>query len=213
MVAVDIVIADTRAAVIRNLQDTLGTFAHQFRADRVRVHIYHGRVEDWDEQGVCHVNPGNCAGVMRGALDRALLALMPGVDKDVDAMVTTWGTAVAGGDRKQLPLFSALLTRSTNHRWLLTSTTMIHPGPANHRGTRNAFHATHAALSMLTEANRAGMGIQRVVMPGVCTGHGRMNRADAARQMADAFRAVFCDDNIRADPTQAAHPRLMIDPQ
>jgi len=85
-------------------------------------------------------------------------------------------------------------------------------GRANYRGTRNAFHATHAALSMVISANRAGMGIWRVVMPGVCTGHNRMIRGEAATQMGEAFRAVFLDNTLMVDPTQAAHPRLMLLP-
>jgi O-acetyl-ADP-ribose deacetylase (regulator of RNase III) len=209
--AVTIVIADTRPAVIHALKQTLGTFADHFRPDHVRVVIHHGRVEDWDEEGVCFVNPGNALGEMTGALDRALLGMLPGVDADVRAIVNQWGKSARDGTR-HLPLFSAVLSRA-NNRWLITAPCMFVAGPQEFRDTRNAFHATHAALSMLVSANRAGMGIHRVVMPGVCTGHGRMNRANAARQMAEAFRAVFMDHNIAFDPQQAQHPRLMLLPR
>jgi O-acetyl-ADP-ribose deacetylase (regulator of RNase III) len=209
--ATTIVVVDSRAAVVRNLEVTLGTFVSQFRPDQVKVHIRKGRIEDWDEEGVCFVNPGNSLGVMDGALDSSLTALMPGVENDVNAMIQTFGDVAANGDR-YLPLFSSLLSRSSNNRWLITSPCMFLPGPIDYRSTRNAFHATHAALSMLIWANRAGMGIRKLIMPGVCTGHGRMNRAQAASQMADAFRAVFIDNKIIDDPTQALHPRLLLAP-
>lgn len=208
--AVEIVVADTRAAVVRALQSTLGTFASQFRPDQVVVSIQHASVQDLDEEGVCFVNPGNCVGNMRGALDRALVALLPGVEDDVRNMINTWGHVGREGMR-HLPLFSALLSYS-NNRWMITAPCVFAPGPRNYRGTRNAFHATHAALSMLISANRAGMKIRRVVMPGVCTGHGRMNRVEAATQMADAFRAVFLNNHIMNDPTQNNHLRLMLFP-
>jgi O-acetyl-ADP-ribose deacetylase (regulator of RNase III) len=206
-----IVIADTRSVVVRHLEATLGTFASQFRADQVQVQISNSPVQDWDEEGVCYVNPGNAAGVMSGRLDTALSSLMPDLSQDVAAMTRAWGKRAPDGT-PHLPLFAALLSRC-NKRWCITSPAVFLPGPTGHyRDTRNAFHATHAALSLLISANRAGMGIDRVVMPGVCTAHGRMNRAEAARQMADAFRAVFIDNNIITDPTQAAHPRLLLAP-
>lgn len=208
---VQVVISDTRKAVVRNLEQTLGTFASQFRPDRVKVYIHHGSIEDWDEPGVCFINAGNALGHMTGALDRTLLRLMPDVDRDVHAMIQLWGSTARDGTR-HLPLFSAMLSHA-NNRWLITSPCMFVAGPQDFRGTRNAFHATHAALSMLVSANRAGMGIRRVVMTGVCTGHGRMNRDDAAKQMADAFRAVFLNDLLDIDLHQALHPRLMLLPR
>jgi hypothetical protein len=204
-----IIIVDTREAIIRQLRQTLGTFVQHLRPDRVSVEIHHGNVQDWDAEGVCFINPGNCAGIMTGALDRVLVSLMPGVHADVQAMMQAHGDVDTDGSR-YLPMFSALLSRSDNGRWLLTAPCMWSPGVVSYRGTRHAFHSTHLALSMLICANRAGMNIRRVIMPGMCTGHGRLNRADAAHQMSDAFRAVFIDGNIVSDGTQTLHPRLLI---
>jgi len=208
--AVHIVITETRKSVLDALQRTLGTFVSQFPESRVRVSFHHGSVKDWDEEGVCFVNPGNCVGTMNGELDRVIATLLPGVEKDVNAITETWGTATSDGTR-HLPLFSAVLTH-LNNRWCITAPCMSVGGRANYRGTRNAFHATHAALSMVISANRAGMHIWRVVMPGVCTGHARMNRREAATQMGEAFRAVFLNNTLMVDPGQAAHPRLMLLP-
>ncbi len=206
--ALHITIADTRLAVVRNLRYALESLVPLLRG-RVQIDIVHGSVTECDAPGVCYVNGGNAYGIMRGKLDATLLRLMPRVDEDVRAMIAAWG-ATARDNTKHLPLFSAVLSRA-NQRWLITAPCMYHPGPQNFRGTRNAFHATRTALAMLISANRAGMDIKRVVMSGMCTGHGRMNRRDAAAQMADAFRAVFVDDNMPLDPSQAQHPRMIID--
>ncbi len=204
-----IVVCDTRLAVVRNLRNTLGTLIDQF-PKHFSVHIHHGRVEDWDEPGVCYVNGGNTVGDMRGALDAVIERLMPGVGDDVRAMATEHGTRDRDG-RPILPLFSAMLSR-VNDRWLITAPCTHVAGPKNFRGTRNSFHSTRIALSMLISARRAGMDISKVVMSGMCTGHGRLSRKEAAAQMTDAFRAVFMDDNMAIDPKQAAHPRLMMVP-
>ena len=207
----EIVCVDKRAAVVRHLKESLG--GTLCRRDVVTCTVHQGQIEDWDEDGVCFINPCNARGIMTGALDRTLLKLMPGLDTDVDAMRRTWGVTAPDGSR-HFPLFSALLTRTPNNRWCISSPCTYDTGGAREclRGTRHAFLATHAALSMVIAANRAGMGLRKIVLPGVCTGHGQMNRADAAHQMNDAFRAVFIDGNIARDPNQSLHPRLMMMP-
>lgn len=208
--AVHITLVDSCEAVVRHIQTTFATFLSQLRPDVVHVDIQHGRVEDFDGAGVCFVNPGNCRGRMTGTLDRILLALMPDVEDDVQAVIQAYGDVAPHTGERHLPMFSALMSRSRTGRWLLTAPCAESPGPGSCRGTRNAFHSTHLALSMIICANRAGMGIRRVVMPGMGTGQTRMNRAEVARQMCDAFRAVFIDANVVNDPSQAQHPRLLI---
>lgn len=208
----ELVVTDTREAVVRHLRTTLGTL--QIPASHgVTVRVEDGCVSRWDAPGVCYVNGGNTVGVMAGRLDTKLLELVPGCEPDVAQTIKTQGIRARDGTH-HLPLFSALLSRSPqNSKWLLNSPCMYLPGHHSARGTRNAFHATHTALSMVVTANRAGMNIRRVVMAGMCTGHGRMNRLEAARQMMDAVRAVFVDKRLVEDGTQAQHPRLLCNPQ
>ena len=206
-----IIVTDTRSAVVTALRKTLD---HLQIAPALHAHIeiHHGSVEAWDGPGTCFVNGGNSLGGMDGQLDACLKALVPGAEEDVLGVVRRLGDVARDGTR-HLPMFSALLSPSTDRsRYLLTTPCTYLPGPGNMRGTRNAFHATHVALSLLREATRAGLKITRVVMTGMCTGRGRMNRDEAAAQMTDAFRAAFIDDNLIVDPKQSKHPRLMRNP-
>lgn len=208
----ELILSDTRPAVVRALRATVGHLQIP-DARRVVIRIDDLPVSRWDDEGVCFVNGGNALGTMRGQLDRELSRLVPGAEADVEKVVQMYGETSRSGV-KHLPLFSALLSPSSpRSRWLLTAPCMYVSESRELRGTRNAFHATHTALSLIQEANRAGARIRRVVMTGICTGKGRMNRDDAASQMADAFRAVFIDDNMVVDPKQAQHPRLMLNPQ
>lgn len=208
----EIVITDTRAAVVNALRKMFTNFQIPV-ARKVSVRVEHGDVCVWDDgPGVCFVNGGNCVGDMSGKLDRAVLKLVPGAAKDVADAVVTHGDVTRQGVH-YLPLFSALLSPGDGGRWLLTVPCMYVGGPRDMRATRNAFHATHIALSQVYQALRAGVVLRRVVMTGMCSGHGRTNRDDMALQMLEAFRAVLVDDNMVVDPAQATHPRLMVNRQ
>jgi len=207
----EIIITDTRLAVVDALQKMFSNF--QIPASRrVTIRVEHGDVCVWDARNTCFVNAGNCVGDMSGKLDTVLLGLVPGAEKDVLRALSVHGDVSRGGVR-HFPLFSALMSPGTNGRWLLTAPCMYVGGPLDLRGTRNAFHATHTALSHLYQALRSGVVLDRVVMTGTCSGHGRMNRDVMAKQMFEAFRSVLVNDNMVFDPTQAAHPRLMLNRQ
>lgn len=200
---------DTRKVVVRHLHETLGTL--QLPAG-VTVKVESGCVSQWDAPGVCYVNGGNCVGDTSGVLDTKLCELAPGYAEDLARVVKDQGDTARDGTR-HLTLFSALLCRSSNSRWVVHAPCVYLHGQHSARGTRNAFHSTHTALSMLIHANRAGMKINKVIMTGMCTGHGRMNRREAALQMTDAFRLALINKRLVTDPGQAKHPRLLLNPQ
>lgn len=203
------IVTDTRMAVVTALRKTLDHLQIAPVLD-VEIEIHHGPVDVWDAPGVCFVNGGNSVGCMDGKLDTSLKQLVPGADQDVLRVIQNLGDVARDGT-KHLPMFSALISPGGG-RFLLTSPCTYLPGPGDMRGTRNAFHSTHVALSHIREAVRAGLKIHRVVMTGMCTGRGRTNRDDSAQQMTDAFRAVFIDNNLIVDPAQSSHPRLMRNP-
>jgi hypothetical protein len=214
-----IVVTDTRRAVYEALLTTLGSLTipvHQ----KVVIEIHNKPVDFFDlpsdsphKPVTCFVNGGNCLGVMSGKLDASLSQLVPGSDMDVVKVVQRWGSTSRDG-RKFLPLFSALMSPCPTqpHKWLCTAPCMFTPGPGDLRDTRNAFHSTHMALSMIRESVRMGVHFDTVVMTGMCTGRGRTNRVTSAHQMMEAFRAVFIDNNLVVDPSMSKHPRLMLNP-
>lgn len=206
-----IIVTDTRKAVFEALGSTLAHLRTPIHRN-IEIQICNQSVEVFDGEGVCFVNGGNAMGVMQGKLDSVLADLVPGAREDVEKVVEKWGDTARNG-QKHLPLFSALMSASRDGtRWLCTSPCMLAPGPGDLRDTRNAFHSTHVALSLVVGAMRAGVGIHTVVMTGMCTGRGRTNRVTSAQQMMDAFRAVFVDDNIVTDACILKHPRLLLNP-
>lgn len=208
----EIIITDTRRAVFTALQAMFANF--QIPASRqVTIRVVHGDVAAWDAPNTCFVNGGNCVGDMSGKLDATLLRLVPGAEADVALALSAHGDVSHHGAARHFPLFSALMSPGEDSRWLLTAPCMYVGGPRDLRGTRNAFHATHTALSQLYTALRSGVVLHRVVMTGMCSGHGRTNREVMAKQMLEAFRLVFVSDRMVVDATQAAHPRLMLNRQ
>jgi len=202
------IVTDTRRAVYEALVATLGTL----NVPDVEVEIHNSPVARFDSKGVCFVNGGNSLGVMSGKLDSELSRLVPEAEMDVVKVIKRWGSTSRDG-HKYLPLFSALMSASRDRtRWLCTAPCMFTPGPGDFRNTRNSFHSTHTALSLIRESLRAGCPINTVVMTGMCTGRGRTNRMEAAKQMMEAFRLVFVDNKLATDPAMASHPRLLLNP-
>lgn len=204
-----ITVVDTRKAVVAALEPMLMSLQLP-PARGVTVSVALGDVRGVDDPAACFVNAGNAVGDMSGRLDAALAQLVPGAADDVHRAIQAFGDVSRTGKR-YLPLFSALMSpASEGARWLLTAPCTFTGGAGTIRGTRNAFHATHSALSLLVSANRAGMGINHVVFTGVGTGRGKLNRDEAARQMTDAFRAAFVDNQVVTDSDQSRHPRLLL---
>jgi O-acetyl-ADP-ribose deacetylase (regulator of RNase III) len=133
--------------------------------------------------GTAFVSPANSLGFMDGGIDYTLSRVMfPGVEQLVKDAIAQQGVPTMLG-RMHLPIGRAVVVPTPGHDGglLVSAPTMWLPQDV--RGTRNAYHATYAALAA---ASDAGAGL--VVLPGMATGCGMVPADEAVAQMARAHR-------------------------
>ena len=129
--------------------------------------------------GTAFVCPGNSLGVMDSGVAFTLSRVVfPGIEARVREAFERLGERTASGC-PFLPIGRAAVV-ATQHRdvFLIAAPSMWTTQDV--RGTRNAYHATYAALSAASDEDRR---IRRIVVPGVGTGRGMLAADEALRQM------------------------------
>lgn len=179
----EIFVCDTRPAVASALEKALASFP--------QVHVRCGDVKDFDQTGVCFVNPVSVSdGWTQGSLDATLAHL---------------GNSAV----QTVPLRGALLDTWEGGRFCITFAycavrKAVQPG--------DVYLGTRVLLSMAVDAVRRGVGVHTLVMTGVGTGRGVSNRDRVVKEIKAAFQTVLVDKNLVIDPHQARHPDLLQDP-
>ena len=130
-------------------------------------------------QETVFVSPSNSLCFMDGGVDARYMSMWPGIEKQVQARMRALGFLSKLG-RSYLPLASAMPVPVPGPAWLIMAPTMWLPQDV--AGTDNAFFACLAAL-IAAEL----LPVQRVIIPAMCTGYGKMAPDEAARQ---CMRAV-----------------------
>lgn len=137
------------------------------KAFGMTVPIVHGSVFDVTASAL--VAPGNSSGSMTGGLDLEIAKADPGIEQRVrrHAPIEVGEAVIVSFD-------------GPNYGWLVYTPTM--PGARDVSDTDNAYTAMESALYH-------GSVFRSVVIPGLCTGVGRMDYEEAAKQMNSAWRA------------------------
>jgi O-acetyl-ADP-ribose deacetylase (regulator of RNase III) len=138
-----------------------------------------------------YVSPANSLGFMDGGIDYTLSRVMfPGVERRVKAAIAALGCLTLLG-RPHLPIGRAVVVPAIDpvledppRLVVVAAPTMWLPQDV--RGTHNAYSAMHAALTAAAAA-----GVDRLVVPGLCTGCGMMSASEAILQMR-AAHGDFC---------------------
>lgn len=127
---------------------------------------------------------------MDGGVDKVYSQTMfPGIEKEVKAAIKTHG-GVSDLGRPWLPIGQAIQVNK-----LIVAPTMLLP--QNVQKTQNAYYALNAAL-WEAEWN----GITTLVVPGMCTGYGKMDPITAVTQMKKAhehYKKVIRHDKSTAE--------------
>lgn len=164
-----------------------------------KVEVIHGdlfanyaAMEGGPERGVAVVSPANSFGKMDGGIDQKYLDHFGlGLQHRVNEAYARVGGLV--------PVGQAVIVPTSDMVWpyLISAPTMVLPSDVHH--TWNAYWAMKAVLQAVHEWNLEDvyMGspiapikqkqIERVYVPGLCTGTGRMHPDTAARQMRRAY--------------------------
>jgi O-acetyl-ADP-ribose deacetylase (regulator of RNase III) len=148
--------------------------------------------------GTAFVSPANSRGFMDGGVDRAYSrAMFPGIEARVKSAIRAIGTPDRVGGRF-LPVGEAVMVDD-----LVVAPTMLLPQDVS--GTRNAYLAMSAALWTASTH-----GVNALVVPGMCTGCGRMPPDAALAQMKLAHEH-FLDGRRHGVPLEqilAEQPRF-----
>jgi O-acetyl-ADP-ribose deacetylase (regulator of RNase III) len=152
-----------------------------------------GDVRDVRREGRVFVSPANSFGIMNGGIDRVYSEEMfPGCEATLQRKIRELRPdAVALGERPGLRVGSALWflvdEDATNHLTaLLAAPTMTVPCDVSE--TQNAYSAFMATLMLADRIYGVTCGhVHTIVCPALCCGVGRMDPAEAARQMAEAW--------------------------
>ncbi len=128
--------------------------------------------------GTAFVSPCNSVGLMDGGVDFTLSRVMfPGVEARVRSAFERFGERTADG-RAFMPIGCAVTVKTQREGVTLVAAPAMWT-TQDVRGTRNAYHATYAALAEAAEDPK----VRRVVFPGMGTGRGMLAADEALRQM------------------------------
>lgn len=132
--------------------------------------------------GVAYVAPLNSMGFMDGGVDAVYSRVMfPGLEADIKAAIKERGFLSTLG-RPYLPIGHTVSVPVSGGAHVIGAPTMLLPQEVIN--TRNAFLAMNAAL---WEADR--LGVDTLVVTGMCTGYGKMPPDRAIGQMKAAHEA------------------------
>lgn len=167
-------------------------FATQFRGCPL-VEVTHGNILDYEADAI--VSPANSFGQMQGGIDLAYLKYFGyGLQERVYETYRHVGRTV--------PVGQAVMTLTSNERapYLISAPTMY--APMNVEDTFNAYWAMKAVLQFVLDWNLEQVHmvstlspikqrpINKVLVPGLCTGTGKMHPDTAARQMRKAYAEI-----------------------
>ena len=132
------------------------------------------------------VSPANSLGFMDGGIDKPLRDMFPGCETRLKAAIRQLGHTTALG-RAYLRVGSAYWQQVGPTTVLISAPTMFLPHDVS--ATQNAYWAAQAVFMASLELPPT---IQRLVVPTLCCGWGRMSAEESARQMRRAY-----DDFLR----------------
>jgi O-acetyl-ADP-ribose deacetylase (regulator of RNase III) len=188
-------------------------------ADYPHVQVSATDVRKLEHGGVAFVSPANSLLFMDGGIDYAYSRdMFPGVEREARNRVHALGKVTALG-RRYLPVGSAIVVpvaseahdrprAATGNTVLICAPTMFLPHDVS--GTRNAYDAFVAALVAFRRYREVDPTIQALVAPSMCCGYGRMDPAEAARQMHAAYVDVVVRHQEPPATEHAGDPRTFI---
>lgn len=139
--------------------------------------------------GTAFVSPANSLGFMDGGIDMCYSRVMwPGIESHVKRAIHQHGQD-GNIHARFLPIGQALAVLTSDPGvHLIVAPTMLLPQDVN--GTMNAYWAFRAALGVAVS-----LRVELLVVPGLCTGVGRMSVAESAAQI----RRAWTDGPLAAD--------------
>ncbi|MEL6347990.1 MAG: macro domain-containing protein [Myxococcota bacterium] len=151
--------------------------------DEDMVEVYHG--DFFTHAADAMVSPANSFGIMDGGLD---LAIRDTLGFSAEARLQE---IIKERFYGEMPVGSAVVVRTDNPKWpwMVSAPTMRVPEPVSQ--TLNPYLAFRAALVAVLHHNQgSAQKIRSMVVPGLCTGIGRVSARRCAGQMRIAWRQL-----------------------
>jgi O-acetyl-ADP-ribose deacetylase (regulator of RNase III) len=142
------------------------------------------------------VSPANSLGFMDGGIDKPLREMFPGCESRLKAAIKQLGHRTGLG-RYYLRVGSAYWQSVGTNTYLISAPTMFLPHDVS--TTQNAYWAFLAVLEAASE-----LPVQRLIVPTLCCGWGRMSAAESARQMRRALDDFEAGRRLVREPVTVA---------
>ncbi len=149
--------------------------------------------------GTALVSASNSFQFYDGGLDLVYLGMFPELERDAKAFLKRQGRRTVLR-RPYLPIGHAMTIPVSNGVFVIAAPTMFLPADVS--DTHNSYHATYAAVRAAVDDTR----IKLLLVPGMATGIGRMDCAEAAKQMWEAM-----DDAISGRPPKYAEKEIVLE--
>ena len=146
-----------------------------------------------------YVSPANSLLYMDGGVDKAYSEVMfPGIRHSLQEVAKQVGH-INKLCQSYIRIGSALAIEYASNAWLIAAPTMWSPQDVS--STNNAYHATKAALICAD----AIPNLQRLIIPAMCCGYGKMSAAQAAGQVCSAIVQHPCLPVGVGEPSRLSH--------
>lgn len=176
-------------------EEAASALAHQFQyVKEVRVMVDNALKVRAD----AIVSPANSFGDMGGGIDKVIDDYYQG---EAQKQVMH---SIRNDYFGELPVGTAIILPMNHKRlpFLIAAPTMRIPGSV--KGTLNAYLAMRALLvAVLKHNQKTSNSIRHILIPGLCTGVGRMPPPEAAEQMYTAYQNI-----ISGDWQEVIHPSI-----
>lgn len=189
----EIVICDYNQKIIDDFVDVFildGFDEHKKLNESYQIKFKCGRIEECSDQFDAVISASNSLLFMDGGSDKGYMNYYAkkGVDiqRLVQETVKIFGITSALG-RPCLPIGSCMLVKPESGPLLISAPTMHLPEDVSE--TKNALHALYAVFRYIYWYNKHEIGprINRIIVPPMCTGYGKMPAKQAAMQMYTAM--------------------------
>lgn len=168
-----IYLVDTKEETVEAWKSLFGTVP--------TVSCHCDRIENWLHKSDGFVSVANSHLFMDGGSDLAYMQMFPGIQAAVKKHAQQFGFVDRLGLTEYLPVGAAMMYTTEYGKHLISAPTMLLP--QNVASTQNAYHAFKLVLELMDK----NPNVQSVVVPGMCTGYGRMPPLESAYQMHRAW--------------------------
>jgi O-acetyl-ADP-ribose deacetylase (regulator of RNase III) len=187
----NIIFCDRNGSVIDELKKVFQSKTIKFKQNKHKYVTPSFNYESEDirriklAKGLAFMSPANSFLQFDGGIDLYYGKMFPSLQKFSNKILKTMPKK-ANNQLNYIPVGSCIILPVENGLFIVAAPTMFTPSYV--KGTRHAYWAMLATLYVIEKYNRENNEkITSLVIPGLCTGCGKISAKECAKQISDAF--------------------------